>query len=150
MKHSFDIQPLIGPLPLRFGMSEDQVCDLLGPPQDKSINRRKEPDWDYGEFSIRFGCTGGGVVEVGFLPEAELNLFGLDLFGDPKSFNEIVSKNSDVFESYGFIIIPSLGLTFTGFHDGNEGDKAITVFARGRWDEKSNELQPFARNMPKS
>lgn len=145
MKWCFEIHPLVGPLPIRFGMSEDQVRGLLGTPRSIGISRRKEPYWDYDEFSIRFGATGEGVVEVGFFPEADLTLFGFDLFKNPKSFDEILSKSNEVFESYGFIVIPSLGVTFTGFHDGNEADKAITVFASGRWDGKRNDLQPYFR-----
>lgn len=143
MRWKFDLQPYVGPLPIRFGMSEEQIVSLLGHPQARHLNRRQEPDWDYGEFSVRFGSGGEGVVEVGYLPEAELTLFGINLFGDPMSFAKVISINDDVFEDFGFIVIPSLGLTFTGFHEANEADKAITVFAKGRWDGRKSKLTPF-------
>jgi hypothetical protein len=144
MKQKFDVNPLVGPLPICFGMTEEQVLNLLGSPQMKDINRRKEPNWDYEEFSVRFGSHGEGVVEVGFLPEAEVSLSGIYLFGDPTAFIKVVSSRADVYEHYGFIVIPSLGMTFTGFHDGNEADKAITVFASGRWDDLKSEFVPFS------
>ena len=147
MKRKFDVQPLVGPIPIRFGMSEEQVVELLGQPRIKDINIRKEPDWDYEDFSVRFGLCGEGVVEVGFLPEAELTLYGIDLFGEPLAFKKIISNRADVFEHYGFIIIPSLGLTFTGFHDDSEADKAITAFASGRWDDLKSEFVPFSSHV---
>ncbi len=146
MKQKFDVQPHVGPLPLRFGMSQERVMQLLGQPLAKRLNPRQERDWDYGAFSVRFDPAGEGVVEVGFLPEAELTLSGIDLFGDPGAFAKVVALAHDVFEDVGVIVIPSLGLTLKGFHDAKDTEKMITVFADGRWDARRSRFKPFALN----
>ena len=124
-------------------MPEEDVLELFGPPRAKSINVLNEPDWSYEDFSLRFGAAGEGVVEVGFYPTADVTLFGRDLFNDPSTFGQIIASKDDVFEDFGFIIIPSLGLTFTGFHDNHDEEKAVTVFVDGRWDDRKSEFIPY-------
>lgn len=143
MTKIFEVQPLVGPLPIKFGMSEEEIQGLLGKPQARNVNRRDEPVLDYGICSVTFGAGGEGVVQVAFFPEAELILSGMNLFTDPTAFAKVLSVTPDVFEDYGFIVLPSIGLTFTGFHDDNEEDKAITLFVRGRWDERRSKFRPF-------
>ena len=46
-------------------------------------------------------------------------------------------------EYVGFIVFLGLGLTLTGFHDGNDSQRAVTAFARGRWDHLRSKLRPF-------
>lgn len=143
MKRRFDLQPLVGPSPIRFGMSEEQVDDLLGKPQTKSVNSRNEQKWDYDEFIVTFGSIGEGVVEVAFLPEAEISLFGINLFGDQEAFAKVLALNEEAFEDYGFIVFPALGLAFSGFHDEDEENKAVGIFVRGRWDDRKKSFVPF-------
>jgi hypothetical protein len=144
MTRRFDIHPLKGPLPIRFGMSESDIEAVLGPPLGKSKNRRGEPDWDYGEFAIRFAKDGTGVDEVSFLPAAYVMFDRLDLFNDAGAFNDVIKRSKEVYECVGFIVLPELGVTFTGFHDNNESDKAISVFRKGRWDHLRSECRPFS------
>lgn len=49
-----------------------------------------------------------------------------------------------MFETSGSIVIPEIGMTFTGFHDDNEADKAVTVFPLGRWDPWKDDFIPFS------
>ncbi len=143
MQHKFQIEPHVGALPIRFGMSQDDVVRVVGQPAAKRLTPRQERDWDYGVFSVRFDPSGTGVVEVGFLPGAALTLSGIDLFADPGAFARVIALKEEMFEDVGVIVIPSLGLTLKGFHDENDRDKVITVFANGRWDARKSRFKPY-------
>lgn len=135
----FDVQPYKGAGPFHFGMTEAEVLALGHQPLRKKINTRKEPDWRFGEYSIRFGAQDGLLCEIGFSRQCTVKLDGIDVFSDNDAFEKILQKDSNIFESYGFLVFFGLGITLTGFHDRCESDKAMTVFRRGRWDGKLNE-----------
>lgn len=55
-----------------------------------------------------------------------------------------ISNNSNTFEVVGFIVFLDLGLAFSGFHDGDEDQKAIVCFARHRWDRFIPDMKPIS------
>jgi hypothetical protein len=131
----FEIKPYEGAGSVRFGMTAPEVTSALGEPRRKGANRKGEPDWSYGDYSIRFSKAEGALVEIGFLKSATVLFEGIDVFRDPDCFARIVARDRDVFEFYGFLVFFGLGITLTGFHDNDEAQKALTVFQRGRWDQ---------------
>ena len=135
----FDVQPYKSAGPFRFGMTEAEALALGHQPLRRKINSRKEPDWRFGIYSIRFGAEDGLLCEIGFSTQCVVKLDDIDVFSDPNAFEKILLKDSNIFESYGFLVFFGLGITLTGFHDRSESDKAMTVFQRGRWDSKVNE-----------
>ena len=135
----FDVQPYASAGPFRFGMTEAEALALGHQPVRRATNRRKEPDWDYGLYSVRFDARDDLLCEIGFSRQCVVNLDGIDVFSDHDAFEKILLKDSNVFEFYGFLVFFGLGITLTGFHDRSESDKAMTVFQRGRWDSKLNE-----------
>lgn len=136
MMTEFAIEPYQGAGPFRFGMNEAAVLTLEQRPPRKTTNPRKEPDWDFGAYSIRFGADDRLLCEIGFSRECSVRLDDVDIFSHEDALIKILQKDSNVFEFYGFLVFFGLGITLTGFHDRNESEKAMTVFRRGRWDAK--------------
>lgn len=136
------INPYISAGRLNFGATYDDVVSDLGEPRSEEKSRLGETVVRYD----RFGATisSHGVVEVYFLPGANVSMLGIDVFNDPKAFRELCKLDGNPKEFMGFIILLKLGITMTGFHDGDEAQKAITAFESGRWDQLAGELQDYA------
>lgn len=124
-----------------FGASYDEVVTALGEPHSTEKSR-------LGETVVRYdGCgatiSSRGVVEAYFLPEADVSLSGIDVFGDAAAFRSLCALDGDPKEFMGFIILLKLGVTMTGFHNGDAAQQAITAFEKGRWDQLLGEMQAY-------
>ena len=131
--------------PVKFGMTIGEVAAVLGEPERVSTNRSKERDECRGELGICFSAEDSKVVEVSLSPRVDVTLMGIDVFNDPSAFDRLVAVDGKPLETLGFVILMKLGITLTGFHDQDESQKAVTAFARGRWDHVREELRPFSR-----
>ncbi|NHZ93646.1 hypothetical protein F2P45_32300 [Massilia sp. CCM 8733] len=109
------------------------------------LGERHESRFETG-IRLTYGKLDNGLVELGFSSElTELTFQGHPLFLEPskKIFKVMIELDGAPYELLGFIILLNLGITMTGFHDDDEEDKAVTVFARGRWDEKLKKMNRF-------
>jgi hypothetical protein len=139
----FEIIPYRSIGPIRFGMSADELTAAVGKPVNVSKSRLGETEYKYPGFRVALSAKDGRVVEVGVVPDTELVLDGIKIFSAPDSFDTLVRKDGDPYEYLGFIIFPNLGITMTGFHDKDESQKAVTVFAKGRWDGLKSKLKKY-------
>ncbi len=126
---------------IRFGMSLDEVLEALGKPDITSKNRGGETTLNYRTQLVTIGSA--GMAEVGILPQLPVTIHGISIFSDPDAFPKLCQIDGDAKEDLGFIVLLNLGITMTGFHDFDESQKAITAFARGRWDDMRSELRDF-------
>jgi hypothetical protein len=135
------IEPYVSVGSIKFGASYDEVVATLGEPRSVERNRLGETIIRYD----RFGATisSHGVVEVYFLPDTDVLLAGIDVFGDAAAFRSLCALDGEPKEFMGFIILLKLGVTLTGFHDGDASQQAITVFGKGRWDQLLGEMQEY-------
>ncbi|HEX3625147.1 MAG TPA: hypothetical protein VH280_06965 [Verrucomicrobiae bacterium] len=143
MENSFEIISYVGAKPLLFGMTRGQVEAIVGPPITKTTDDLGETEASYKSFNIQYSKQDKSLVEVGFSKSAGVKIHGLDLFNDPKAFLHLLREDSCPYESFGFIILLDLGITLTGFHDGDPNQLAITAFARGRWDHLKSDFKKF-------
>src|SRR5258708_4872101 len=127
--------------PIRFGASSDEVTKVLGAPDRIDKNHRGEPDYQYAGFSVRLSAKDLTVVEVGLTPEVDVRLGDVGIFTSPSAFEELIAQDGAPFEYVGFIILLNLGITLTGFHDNDPVQKAVTAFAKGRWDDLRSHLK---------
>lgn len=139
----FDIEPFEAAGPIRFGMTHSEVHALLGDPIRQARNRRGELDETWGPVSLRYDAENGKVVEVGLVPPAIATYKGRDLFASLDPIRLLEADDPAPMEHVGFIVFLSLGITLTGVHDGDDSQKALTAFARGRWDHLRPKLRPF-------
>lgn len=148
MTSRFDLKPHIGAGHLRFGMTYAMVEELIGAASRKkkgflgeTIEYRRENG-----LLTTYGLNTNELVEVGFSRNIiELEYEGIKLFTDPPRdvFSSLVNIDGSPYESVGFIVLLNLGMTLTGFHDDDIYQRAVTVFARGRWDGQLSDLKPF-------
>jgi hypothetical protein len=75
----------------------------------------------------------------------EVVLDGLSLFSMPaaEAFSRLVALDGSPKASLGVTVMLNLGIAVTGFVDDDAGQKSVTAFARGRWDDPTLELQPL-------
>ncbi len=137
----FVIEPYVSAGPLKFGMSYDDVKSSLGEPKSLEKNRLGDTVARYDGFGATIAAA--GVVEVYFLPTAAVSLSGIDLYKDSQAFQKLCARDGAPKEFLGFIVLLNLGITLTGFHDGDQSQKAVTAFARGRWDRLSGEMKSY-------
>jgi len=137
-----DMQPYASVGPVRFGMSETEVRAVLGAPQSPRKDGSGDLVLRYGYLRVTVGVS--GAVEVGVVPEIPTTHAGIDIFSSPSAFAGLCLMDGAPQESSGFIILLKLGITMTGFHDGDESQKAVTAFVAGRWDVFKPEMKPFS------
>lgn len=133
----FTIDPYVGALPIKFGMTPDEVEAAIGPAGRKSGNSSMQEFVEKrSEIGIRVTYSkDGGVVEIGFLPHAKLFFEGKSLFEERDPVGILKNIDNQPLESHGFLVFMNLGITETGFHDRDPGQRAFTVFKKGRWNE---------------
>lgn len=137
----FPIKSYISAGPISFGMEADEVVSALGAPVSQEITRSGDTILRYNGFGITVSKM--GVVELYFLPTEDVSVYGIDIYGDKQAFQKLCALDTAPKEFLGFIVLPNIGITLTGFHDNDESQKAITVFAKGRWDQLSNEMKNY-------
>ena len=144
----FDIEPYTGAFPVRFGMTRDEVHRLLGPPESSN------PVWDgsgisdhysTARFNIGYDLT-GCADHVGLCPGA----VGLAIQGQVIWTPQLQPDPNPIFlaidphpvEFVGFWTFLQLGVTTTGYHDDDPGQRAVTVFPHGSKDKLLTEATP--------
>lgn len=136
------LEPYTAVGPVKFGMSLGRVRNLLGEPSILTKNRRGDLVLRYAGLHVTVSVE--RVVEVEVLPETPLSLAGVDVFGDPSALKALCGLDGDAQHCLGAIILMNLGISLTGFHDGNESQKSVTAFARGRFDILKSKMMRFA------
>jgi hypothetical protein len=132
---TFEIIPYLGAIPITFAQMPADVQRILGEPTSIDENILGERDESRQLINIRYSPEDAKVAEIAFLPGVPVFLHGCELFGHSDLLGFLTGLDSDVFDSYGFLVFMNLGITVTGFHDDDESQKAITVFRKGRWDD---------------
>lgn len=126
-----------------FGSDQSSVLSLFGSPERRSVNREREIEFHFCNFILRFDANEGGLRECTLLPGcvAKINDSSVDWSGDFLSW--LASEDGDLKEVYGFVLSLKLGVAVTGFHDGDDSQKAIHAFRHGDWDMFLGEMKSF-------
>jgi hypothetical protein len=146
MVNNFEILPHVGVGPLRFGMTPAEVAAQLGPPEISRRNMLKKLNESRGWIAAMYEKDTDRLKEVGFSRFFEnLTYSGMNIFKDPDQtvLKRLCDEDGNPCQTLGFIVLLNLGITLTGFHDGNEDQKACTVFSKGTWEIEKDELKPF-------
>ncbi|WP_171939920.1 hypothetical protein [Herbaspirillum rubrisubalbicans] len=127
--------------PLKFGMTRDEVHQILGAPLSVKKSRFFEESreyWSAKRLQLTFSDTGDGLLEIGLspnLPNVQLN--GLKLFevSGTDAFKVLHDWDDAPLARTGTSIFLKLGLAVHGFLEDYDDDKAVAAFAKGRWDD---------------
>lgn len=139
----FTIEPFVGPLPLRFGMSAEEVRAILGPPVIAFPDHFGNPTENRENVNVGYSAADGALVEVVFTPGTTLLYQGQNLFLIPDPIGLLRQADSNPQLWVGDLIFLKLGLGMSGFHDHDESQKAISLVRRGHWDEYKNQFEPY-------
>jgi hypothetical protein len=138
--------PHVGVDALVFGLSAQDVPTLLGPPKTARKTARGEISETRGPAQPRITLASDRLVELSYMPAAgALVLHDEDLFAGEGLLHlrRMQASYGPLFTHVGFVLCLDAGIAFTGFHDGNLAQKAVTVFERGRWDRFAGHLAPI-------
>ena len=59
----------------------------------------------------------------------------------PGGLSQLLKEDSCPYEYVGFVVLLDVGITLTGFHDGDVSQRAVTAFRQGRWDHLKNKFK---------
>lgn len=144
MTTTFTLEPHVGALPIRFGMSQNEVSRVLGPPKRVTTNFLEEREEQWDSVFIRYSGS-GGVIDLSLVPPATLHFHGNELLNAPDPIVVLLGSDPDPFEWVGSVIFLAIGVSLTGYHDGDHSERAITIFAPGRYDDYRSQLTPMKR-----
>jgi len=94
---------------------------------------RGEAAFRYPASHVRVVTREDRAVEFALVPPAKVLFEGRSLFEDHSVWRDIVAADGNAQVVLGFVVLQNLGLTLTGFHDGDDGQLAVTAFEQGRW-----------------
>lgn len=138
----FTFIPFVGPLPLRFGMTPKEVAELVGDPErvfPDPFGNRSELRSDY---SLGYDAESDQLIEAVF-SKGELLFHEIDLFTVVNVIDFLRKYDATPQMAVGMIFFVKLGLRLSGFHDGDELQRAISVTTSGHWDEFLEDFVPF-------
>ena len=143
LKRSFVLEPYVGADDIRFGMKRSEVSVRLGPPDVVDVSALGECNEHRSALRVAFDATDETVVELGFTPACDVVLRGVSLFSidDPLEFLMSIDAHPQLL--FGFLVFEGLGLTITGYHDGDVGQRAICLFMRERFRPFSADMTPY-------
>jgi len=135
---SFEIQPHESVGSVRFGMLPSEVHAVIGAPRRRLRSRRGEWEELWGGIKVTYGKGDERAVEIHVMPPAAALLDGKDLLRADDPVSLLLSYDSHPLEAVGVVLFPGIGIAVTGHASpADDSDKAVGVFARGRWDEES-------------
>ncbi len=129
---------------LVFGESNPADCQAhFGEPLRIEANRGERLEYHYTEFIVRFHETIGRLEEVTLLPGCQARINGIEVTWDKAFLKAICGKVDQVYDAYGFIVLPALGVAVTGIHDDDPPQLAITLFEKHAWDKLITKAKVF-------
>ena len=139
----FEVKPYRGVGTVEFGMTRADVTAVMGEPSSVRQTSLGDTELMYPQCSVRLSGAQGdkGVAEIGFFPDCDVMVAGIDVYGDPSAFDQLARLDGGPLEYAGTVVLLRLGIAMTGFHDANEDQRHVTIFARGRWDRLRDKLE---------
>lgn len=120
------IDTMVGIGPIRFGMTAQEVSEALSSPASESGGST----W-FLNNGARVTIENEHVVEISVTPLSKRNVTykGMTVFGwEPFPLLDSLERDGgEMFEQDGYLMVPKLGLMFTGVHDGDRAQLAVTA-----------------------
>jgi hypothetical protein len=147
------IEPYVGVGPLKFGMTSEEVADLLGPYKSR-FDRTDDDEDDYqsidehrdGLDSPIIHYENNKISEITFTRFTKsVMVWGENYYGIlPKEFKRHIASVDDGLLVYadGSFLSMKLGIAFDEY-EFDDSDKSITVFKRGSHDEFIKDCVPY-------
>src|SRR5438874_1892955 len=121
---TFTIEPLVGPSPLRFGMTPAQVEVILGPPDKVFPSHSGNRTEIRKNVNLGYSASEARLVEAVFTPGSTVQYRGKDLFLESDLIGFLRESDPAPQLCVGFVVFLKLGTRLSGFHDNDESQKA--------------------------
>jgi hypothetical protein len=155
----FEIVPFVSVGKLKFGMTVEEVMDILGMPSHVNENDEGERvefrSINY-DILVTYDKKTRTAVEFGFgktikyLSFIRQNIFLLPTL---EVLNILAKEDGSPYEALGIINFLNLGITVSGFHDNDDSQKAVTVSKENRliniFDRVKENAKPFKVSIPR-
>lgn len=130
---------------IRFGMTPNEVADVVGPP-DRS--RRGLRSGSFNEFRanrtpiVRYSENRVREIEA-FYDLESVTFQGIDIFKSDglEVLRRLEKLNGDAKLSVGIVVFDKLGLTTGRLDQGPRTGHSVTAFARGTWNGKLEDFE---------
>jgi len=134
-RHGFVIRPHEGVGGVSFGMTATEVESVLGPPSHHVRNYLGERKDIWQGIKACYDKNAGTLVEIQLTRPSEALLLGMDLLRSEDVVQDLMLYDPEPLESLGIVLFLGIGIAVNvAEYAQDEEDKAIGVFARGRWD----------------
>src|SRR5687767_9324901 len=114
-----------------FGASQSEVITQLGKPIKIGKNNEDELEFDYSSFVLRFEALSSQLRECTLLPNCQASINGVEVIWSYDFLRWLCSQDSDLKDLGDFVLSLKLGVSVSGFHDGETSHQAIHAFKRG-------------------
>ena len=137
---AWEIYPYTGAGTLKFGMSPEEVVQILGAERKKEHAPPHGARYFFRQDQPIAIFNHNKLLEISFTPDTSDPVLydQQDLFleGEQDVLGALWRKSgqADTFEIMGFVIFFPLGVALSGYHDNDPSQKAVLCFAEGRWD----------------
>ena len=138
---TYEIVPYKNAGPIVFGMNEKELKNILGEPLSVTESYIGTKVFIYDGITIGFAKETDHVNHIGFGEEIDVKISGVNVFGDPDAFANLLTLDGDPYEDVGIIVFLNLGITMTGFH--TEEEKSIVAFVKGENADIKQHGKPF-------
>jgi hypothetical protein len=152
---SFEIVPYRGASPLSFRASKHEVEEILGRPDSFHLTEYPPRMALSPVFEARYSDANMNLAydldhKLTYIcftqfPDSSRRtvLFeGINLFDDDDAFERLLAKDSESFEWVGFVFLMSTGMRLEGYHKVSDDGRIVSLFERGRYDQKLPKFRP--------
>jgi hypothetical protein len=97
-------------------------------------------------MNVGYSKVNERVHHIGFGRQmTQLYLGEMNFFSTPPQqvLRALMAADPNALTYLGFVVFQKLGIALTGFHDGDESQKAAMLFPAGAWDKRMPKMQPF-------
>lgn len=135
-----EILPFQSVGPVRFGDTPADVLRALGDPTSEIPRNGVVQRW-YNCVQVTF--KDDKVQDVGIAPPQSVRYQDIDILGDSVGWQKLCALDGAPLESCGIVVLPKLGISFAGLHDGDDAQRSVGAFKRGLWDEQLSRMNLF-------
>ncbi len=134
--------PYVSVGPIKFGMSREDVKNLLGRPIKTHIVAGEKISEFRENLIIDYAEDDETVDEISCPPGCNIVFHDRSIIQD--GIIETLSKFDEMpRELHGIVVFLKLGIAVSGYHDGDDSQKNVTFFKEGCWDSFKEKLKPF-------
>jgi len=140
----FELIPYVGVLPLQFGMPREEIQSQLG--QSPSLVSGKPFRDNFDILAVNYDAKELASEFCLFPKGLELTLnqqivLEVGRFRNP--LKVLLQYDPEPLQAFGFLIFMALGVSISGYHDGNPAQRAFNVFGKGTYDKFLTKAVPF-------